>query len=299
MPGIGSQRALCSRNKTSGRRPRWQGRVAPRRSDRAQRQAAENVLAQLDLAGRAQSVREWLSWPVFDMRLGLREGRHSPASRSRPRMAMASVPLSAHGLQWRAGIVNERSLLSTPEIFPPCKQAADVGTAVKAVEAAKTPFHSALAPGGPRALPQPPFGNHGACSVLSLVAARPHSSWQAGWNSPLDGSASASRTALPGGRSPWRGWDGRLWGCGDGRCGPLGAGAVLGGPLHRESWPSTALARFAFHCLFAFSVPQPKTLVDLLHPEPAAEKRKHKLKRLVQAPNSFFMDVRCPGCFSM
>ncbi|KAA0157584.1 hypothetical protein FNF27_00533 [Cafeteria roenbergensis] len=43
----------------------------------------------------------------------------------------------------------------------------------------------------------------------------------------------------------------------------------------------------------------PKTLVDLLHPEPAAEKRKHKLKRLVQAPNSFFMDVRCPGCFSI
>lgn len=62
---------------------------------------------------------------------------------------------------------------------------------------------------------------------------------------------------------------------------------------------STLFARQAFLCLFAFSVPQAKTLVDLLHPEPAAEKRKHKLKRLVQSPNSFFMDVRCPGCFSM
>jgi hypothetical protein len=38
---------------------------------------------------------------------------------------------------------------------------------------------------------------------------------------------------------------------------------------------------------------------DLLHPNPANEKRKHKLKRLVQAPNSFFMDVKCPGCFNM
>ena len=38
---------------------------------------------------------------------------------------------------------------------------------------------------------------------------------------------------------------------------------------------------------------------DLLHPLPADEKRKHKLKRLVQSPNSFFMDVKCPGCFSI
>jgi hypothetical protein len=34
---------------------------------------------------------------------------------------------------------------------------------------------------------------------------------------------------------------------------------------------------------------------DLLHPSPAEEKRKHKLKRLVQHPNSYFMDVKCPG----
>jgi hypothetical protein len=44
---------------------------------------------------------------------------------------------------------------------------------------------------------------------------------------------------------------------------------------------------------------QPKPLADLLHPDAADEKRKHKLKRLVQSPNSFFMDVRCPGCFAM
>ncbi|KAI5660644.1 hypothetical protein M9H77_19967 [Catharanthus roseus] len=39
--------------------------------------------------------------------------------------------------------------------------------------------------------------------------------------------------------------------------------------------------------------------VDLLHPPPEVEKRKHKLKRLVQSPNSFFMDVKCQGCFNI
>ncbi|KIH91603.1 hypothetical protein SPBR_09092 [Sporothrix brasiliensis 5110] len=32
---------------------------------------------------------------------------------------------------------------------------------------------------------------------------------------------------------------------------------------------------------------------------PAAEARKHKLKTLVPAPRSFFMDVKCPGCFTI
>ncbi|KAF7243127.1 hypothetical protein EG68_10256 [Paragonimus skrjabini miyazakii] len=35
--------------------------------------------------------------------------------------------------------------------------------------------------------------------------------------------------------------------------------------------------------------------VDLLHPSLREEKRKCKLKRLVPSPNSFFMDVKCPG----
>ena len=38
---------------------------------------------------------------------------------------------------------------------------------------------------------------------------------------------------------------------------------------------------------------------DLLNPSEASERRKHKLKRLVQSPNSFFMDVKCPGCFQI
>ncbi|KAJ3190873.1 40S ribosomal protein S27 [Irineochytrium annulatum] len=39
--------------------------------------------------------------------------------------------------------------------------------------------------------------------------------------------------------------------------------------------------------------------VDLLNPLESSEKRSHKLKRLVQSPNSFFMDVKCPGCFAI
>ncbi|KAI0034945.1 40S ribosomal protein S27 [Vararia minispora EC-137] len=37
--------------------------------------------------------------------------------------------------------------------------------------------------------------------------------------------------------------------------------------------------------------------VDLLNPSHAAEARKHKLKRLVQEPNSYFMDCKCPTCY--
>ncbi|MED6231842.1 40S ribosomal protein S27-like [Ataeniobius toweri] len=36
---------------------------------------------------------------------------------------------------------------------------------------------------------------------------------------------------------------------------------------------------------------------DLMHPSLADERRKHKKKRLVQSPNSYFMDVKCIGCY--
>ncbi|KLT46305.1 hypothetical protein CC85DRAFT_254159, partial [Cutaneotrichosporon oleaginosum] len=39
--------------------------------------------------------------------------------------------------------------------------------------------------------------------------------------------------------------------------------------------------------------------VDLLHPSPEAQARTHKLKKIVPQPNSFFMDVKCPGCFQI
>ena len=46
---------------------------------------------------------------------------------------------------------------------------------------------------------------------------------------------------------------------------------------------------------WADSSPPTQLEDDLLHPNPALEKKKHKLKRLVQSPNSYFMDVKCPG----
>lgn len=36
--------------------------------------------------------------------------------------------------------------------------------------------------------------------------------------------------------------------------------------------------------------------IDLLNVDPADEVETHKLKRKVQAPDSFFMDVKCPQC---
>ncbi|XP_014443429.1 40S ribosomal protein S27-like [Tupaia chinensis] len=38
---------------------------------------------------------------------------------------------------------------------------------------------------------------------------------------------------------------------------------------------------------------------DLLHPSPEEEKKKHKKKHLVQSPNSYFMDVKCSGCYKI
>uniref|UniRef100_A0A8B9GDC5 40S ribosomal protein S27 n=3 Tax=Psittaciformes TaxID=9223 RepID=A0A8B9GDC5_9PSIT len=38
---------------------------------------------------------------------------------------------------------------------------------------------------------------------------------------------------------------------------------------------------------------------DLVHPSAEDERRKHKKKRLVQSPNSYFMDVKCPGCYKI
>ncbi|KAJ9478291.1 40S ribosomal protein S27-B [Pseudozyma hubeiensis] len=50
----------------------------------------------------------------------------------------------------------------------------------------------------------------------------------------------------------------------------------------------------------SFSISDLTTLaVDLLNPSAEQQARSHKLKRLVQNPNSFFMDVKCPGCFAI
>ncbi|KAI5960406.1 RPS27A [Candida pseudojiufengensis] len=38
---------------------------------------------------------------------------------------------------------------------------------------------------------------------------------------------------------------------------------------------------------------------DLLHPNPSTTKNTYKLKKLVQEPNSYFIDIKCPGCFNI
>ncbi|XP_027729984.1 40S ribosomal protein S27-like [Vombatus ursinus] len=38
---------------------------------------------------------------------------------------------------------------------------------------------------------------------------------------------------------------------------------------------------------------------DFLHPSPKEEKWKHKKKCLVQCLNSYFMDIKCPGCYKI
>ena len=39
--------------------------------------------------------------------------------------------------------------------------------------------------------------------------------------------------------------------------------------------------------------------IDLLNRPADVQARTHKLKKVVPEPNSFFMDVKCPGCFQI
>jgi hypothetical protein len=51
--------------------------------------------------------------------------------------------------------------------------------------------------------------------------------------------------------------------------------------------------------LFIFNTYRLRVSHDLARPSAELEKQKHKLKRLVQSPNSFFMDVKCSGCYQV
>ena len=39
--------------------------------------------------------------------------------------------------------------------------------------------------------------------------------------------------------------------------------------------------------------------IDLLNVDPQEEATQHKLKKQVQSPDSFFMDVKCPMCHTV
>ncbi|XP_030320895.1 40S ribosomal protein S27 [Calypte anna] len=70
---------------------------------------------------------------------------------------------------------------------------------------------------------------------------------------------------------------------------------LRGDPATGYNGPTSGSRPFRWRCLHA-AMPLAK---DLLHPSPEEEKRKHKKKRLVQSPNSYFMDVKCPGCYKI
>ena len=61
-------------------------------------------------------------------------------------------------------------------------------------------------------------------------------------------------------------------------------------PAHQHSHPLDC----CFCCRHRRTMP-----ADLLNPTPEVEAKTHKLKRLVQSPDSFFMDIKCPGCFQI
>ncbi|KAJ5306277.1 Ribosomal protein S27 [Penicillium antarcticum] len=67
-------------------------------------------------------------------------------------------------------------------------------------------------------------------------------------------------------------------------------------PLHTRPSPSAPLINYLADRLLLVKM---VLAVDLLNPTPQAEARKHKLKTLVPQPRSFFMDVKCPGCFTI
>ncbi|KAK7537252.1 40S ribosomal eS27 domain-containing protein [Phyllosticta citribraziliensis] len=67
---------------------------------------------------------------------------------------------------------------------------------------------------------------------------------------------------------------------------------------HRHQSNSRALSKSLTIQHLRRAAPQ-VLAVDLLNPTPAAEAKKHKLKQLVPGPRSFFMDVKCPGCFTI
>merc|ERR1712189_83306 len=54
-----------------------------------------------------------------------------------------------------------------------------------------------------------------------------------------------------------------------------------------------------FKLCFSCKIVRMPLAKDLLHPSVEEERGKCKLKRLVQSPNSYFMDVKCPGCYKI
>ena len=72
-------------------------------------------------------------------------------------------------------------------------------------------------------------------------------------------------------------------------------GASGRGLLQHQTWCVARASAAPYFCCGLRTPPEQVLAadIDLLNPPADFEKRKHKLKRLVQSPNSFFMDVKC------
>jgi small subunit ribosomal protein S27e len=126
-------------------------------------------------------------------------------------------------------------------------------------------------------------------SVLCLQSTMPYSATYATYSLTCQGSAAVHRRARQYGRHGSRSNPSPSITCNRvyssfPRCSPLPASRRLAALVRRARRTSAEM---------------PALETDLLNPDPAVEAQKHKLKRLVQSPNSFFMDVKCPGCYTM
>ncbi|XP_057684652.1 40S ribosomal protein S27 [Corythoichthys intestinalis] len=72
-------------------------------------------------------------------------------------------------------------------------------------------------------------------------------------------------------------------------------------PVWESKRPRISGPRFRLCLLFGsgYFLANMPLAKDLLHPSPEETRRRHKKKRLVQSPNSYFMDVKCPGCYKI
>ncbi|KAF9927144.1 1,3-beta-glucanosyltransferase gas1 [Linnemannia zychae] len=75
---------------------------------------------------------------------------------------------------------------------------------------------------------------------------------------------------------------------------------TMAGSVSKRSYTKRTVTQISSADTFqkwpTFSIAAVVLAVDLLNPSHALEQKTHKLKRLVQSPNSYFMDVKCPGC---
>ncbi|KAG9281003.1 40S ribosomal protein S27-like [Astyanax mexicanus] len=86
---------------------------------------------------------------------------------------------------------------------------------------------------------------------------------------------------------------------GDFLCYPANTDCARGNPELAQCVSGTEESRPTLYAGENPPVVKMPLAIDLLNPSFDLERRRHKKKRLVQSPNSYFMDVKCPGCYKI